>query len=55
VLDFKSARQPQLRPELMAQLQVYRTAVRLIHPLATVRAAFLSADGAMIELADDPR
>ena len=54
VLDFKSARQPQMQPELVAQLRVYRAAVQAIYPQSDVRAAFLTGDGAMIGLADDP-
>ena len=55
VLDFKSARDPGSQPDLVAQLRAYCAAIRGIHPQSTVRAAFLSADGAMIELADDPQ
>ncbi len=55
VLDFKSARDPQARPALVAQLQIYRAAVQCIHAPGEVRAAFLTAEGAMIELADDPQ
>ncbi len=49
VLDFKSAPAPQNQPELVAQLLQYRDAVREIYPQDTVRAAFLTAQGAMIE------
>jgi ATP-dependent helicase/nuclease subunit A len=55
VLDFKSARNPQLQPNQVAQLRAYRSAVQVIYPQAVVRAAFLAADGAMIVLADDPQ
>ena len=55
VLDFKSARNPQLQPDLVAQLRAYRSAVQVIYPQAVVRAAFLAADGSMIVLADDPQ
>ena len=49
VLDFKSAPAPQDQPELVAQLLQYGDAVREIYPQDTVRAAFLTAHGAMIE------
>ena len=49
VLDFKSAPVPQSQPELIAQLLQYRDAVREIYPQETVRAAFLTAQGALIE------
>ena len=55
VLAFKSARNPQLQPDLVAQLRAYRSAVQVIYPQAVVRAAFLAADGSMIVLADDPQ
>ncbi len=50
VLDYKSTSQPQLQPALCEQLQGYRTAVALAQPGQTVRAAFLTADGTLIEL-----
>ncbi len=50
VLDYKSASSPQRQPELVAQLQAYRSAVRAIYPDAVVRAAFLTAQGGLIEL-----
>ena len=53
VLDFKSARHPLRQPELVAQLQTYRSAVQGIYPQSVVQAAFLTAEGAMILLADD--
>jgi ATP-dependent helicase/nuclease subunit A len=49
VLDYKSAAQPHLDPALCAQLAVYSAAVRLAYPSQTVRAAFLSATGQLIE------
>jgi ATP-dependent helicase/nuclease subunit A len=54
VLDFKSARDPERQPQLVAQLQAYRSAVQAIYSQSTVCAAFLNAEGAMIKLADDP-
>ena len=50
VLDFKSSTAPQLQPELVAQLSTYRTAVQAIYPQDVVKAAFLSAQGVLIEL-----
>jgi len=50
VLDYKSTRQPHLHPELCEQLLGYRSAVALAQPGQTVRAAFLTADGNLIEL-----
>jgi len=50
VLDYKSTSQPQLQPELCEQLQTYRTAVAQAQPGQTVRAAFLTAQGTLIEL-----
>ncbi len=50
VLDYKSAVAPQQQPALMAQLQAYRAAVQLIYPGATVKAAFLTGQGTVVEL-----
>jgi ATP-dependent helicase/nuclease subunit A len=50
VLDYKSTRQPHLHPELCEQLLGYRSAVALAQPGQTVRAAFLTPDGTLIEL-----
>ena len=50
VLDFKSAHAPQNVPELVEQLQGYRDAVQTIYPDATVKAAFLTGQGDLIEL-----
>ena len=50
VLDYKSAPQPQLQALLRAQLHTYRTAVAKAYPEHTVRAAFLTAAGTLIEL-----
>lgn len=50
VLDYKSAPQPQLQTALRAQLQTYRAAVERAQPGHTVRAAFLTAAGTLIEL-----
>lgn len=50
VLDYKSTTQPQLQAELRAQLHTYRAAVAKAYPDHTVRAAFLTAAGTLIEL-----
>jgi ATP-dependent helicase/nuclease subunit A len=50
VLDYKSAPAPQQQPALLAQLRDYRAAVRAIYRGAVVKAAFLSAEGALIEM-----
>lgn len=52
VLDYKSAESPQEQPELVAQLSRYRAAVQSMYPGAVVKAAFLSAQGALLELED---
>ncbi len=51
VLDYKLDPAPQQQAALLAQLQRYREAIQAIHPQALIRAAFLTADGALIELA----
>ncbi|WP_394756139.1 UvrD-helicase domain-containing protein [Rhodoferax sp.] len=50
VLDYKSALTPQEKPELLTQLRDYRAAVQAIYPDAVVKAAFLTAQGALIEV-----
>jgi len=50
VLDYKSAAQPQAYEGLQAQLRAYRAAVQAACPGETVRAAFLSATGAVEEI-----
>ncbi len=50
VLDYKSTGQPQLQPELCEQLLTYRAAVARAQAGHTVRAAFLTAHGTLIEL-----
>lgn len=49
VLDFKSSHHPQLDETLLHQLETYRAAVASIYPGQVVRAAFLTANGALIE------
>ena len=53
VLDDKSTASPQHQPELVEQLQTYRSAVQHIYPGATVRAAFLTAQGELVALPTD--
>ncbi|MEP6721881.1 MAG: UvrD-helicase domain-containing protein [Variovorax sp.] len=50
VLDYKSAARPERDAALIAQLQRYRAAVQTAHPGATVRAAFLTGQGELIDL-----
>jgi ATP-dependent helicase/nuclease subunit A len=50
VLDYKSTAQPHHQPELRAQLLAYRAAVAQAQPGQSVRAAFLTAQGTLIEL-----
>ena len=52
VLDYKTAHVPQRQPELMTQLRDYRAAVQAIYPGDVVRAAFLTAGGALVEVVD---
>ncbi|HZN48210.1 MAG TPA: 3'-5' exonuclease, partial [Ramlibacter sp.] len=48
VLDFKSAARPQGQPELIAQMRRYCEAVAAANPGASVRAAFLTAQGRLV-------
>jgi ATP-dependent helicase/nuclease subunit A len=48
VLDYKSAAQPQLQPELLDQLRRYREAVAAANGGATVRSAFLTGRGTLV-------
>ncbi len=50
VLDYKSASEPQRQSALVAQMQGYRAALQAIYPRETVKAAFLTAAGTVIEL-----
>ena len=50
VLDFKSTGMPLRNPALVAQMQTYLSAVQNIYPGETVRAAFLTGSGELIEL-----
>ena len=50
VLDYKSNPVPQRIPELQAQLVQYREAVRQAYSEQAVKAAFITAQGALIEI-----
>jgi ATP-dependent helicase/nuclease subunit A len=50
VLDYKSAAAPQRQAALRQQLTNYAQAVRAAHPEQSVRAAFITGEGALIEL-----
>ncbi len=52
VLDYKSTHAPQQQPELVTQLRNYRAAVQAIYPDEVVRCAFLTPQGALIEILD---
>jgi ATP-dependent helicase/nuclease subunit A len=48
VLDYKSAARPELDETLLAQMRRYRQAVAVLHPGATVKAAFLTGQGRLV-------
>jgi ATP-dependent helicase/nuclease subunit A len=48
VLDYKSSPRPQTQPALVAQLAEYRDAVQMVYPADPVKAAFLTANGALV-------
>ena len=50
VLDYKSESQPQSKPELVAQMRGYVAAVQACYAGESVRAAFLTATGKMVEV-----
>jgi ATP-dependent helicase/nuclease subunit A len=50
VLDYKSESQPQSRPELVAQMRTYVAAVQACYAGESVKVAFLTAMGKMIEI-----
>jgi ATP-dependent helicase/nuclease subunit A len=50
VLDYKTSPAPQRIPELQAQLQQYQAAVQQAYPEQPVKAAFITAQGKLIEL-----
>ena len=49
MLDFKSALDSNAQDTLRNQLADYREAVMRLHPQETVRAAFLTAQGKLVE------
>jgi ATP-dependent helicase/nuclease subunit A len=51
VLDYKSAANPQAQADLVAKMHTYKVALGAIYPDQVVKAAFLTADGAVIEVA----
>jgi ATP-dependent helicase/nuclease subunit A len=50
VLDYKSAGSPQEQPELLAQMARYHAAVCAAIPGASVRLAFLTSQGRLVEV-----
>ncbi|RSZ36914.1 MULTISPECIES: UvrD-helicase domain-containing protein [unclassified Variovorax] len=50
VLDYKSAARPERDAALIAQMQRYRAAVQHAYPGATVRVAFLTGQGELVNL-----
>lgn len=54
VLDYKSATTPERQPQLLAQMRLYREAVRAQLPGEPVYAAFLSGDGRLVLVDDAP-
>ena len=50
VLDYKSAANPHTQADLVAKMQTYKAALQAIYPGQVVKAAFLTADGAVIEV-----
>jgi ATP-dependent helicase/nuclease subunit A len=51
VLDYKSANAPQHQTALRAQLAQYQQAVQQAHPGAAIKAAFITGEGQIVELA----
>jgi len=50
ILDYKSAARPERDATLIAQMQRYRVAVQHAYPGATVRVAFLTGQGELVNL-----
>ena len=50
ILDYKSAARPERDANLIAQMQRYRVAVQHAYPGATVRVAFLTGQGELVNL-----
>jgi ATP-dependent helicase/nuclease subunit A len=53
VLDYKSSGTPQEQPVLLAQMQTYRAALQAVYGGQTVKAAFLTAQGRLVELSGE--
>ena len=53
VLDYKSAASPQAQADLVAKMQTYKAALLAIYPGQVVKAAFLTAQGTVVEVAED--
>ena len=51
VLDYKTAAHPELQAGLVEKMKIYKSALAAIYPEQVVKAAFLTADGAVIEVA----
>jgi ATP-dependent helicase/nuclease subunit A len=51
VLDYKTAAQPERQAGLVEKMKTYKSALQAIYPEQVVKAAFLTADGAVIEVA----
>ena len=51
VLDYKTAAHPERQAGLVEKMKTYKSALAAIYPDAVVKAAFLTADGAVIEVA----
>ena len=51
VLDYKTAAQPERQAGLVEKMKTYKSALEAIYPEQVVKAAFLTADGAVIEVA----
>jgi len=54
VLDYKSAGRPEQQPGLVEKMETYRDAVRNAQPGATVRVAFLTGEGRVVEVGAVP-
>jgi ATP-dependent helicase/nuclease subunit A len=50
VLDFKSASRPERDAALLDKMRTYRQAVKAAYPQATVKAAFLTGQGRLVEV-----
>ena len=52
VLDYKSAAHPERRAELVSKMHTYKAALQAIYKKQVVKAAFLTAEGTVIEVAE---